>query len=583
MPPEGLVAHMDLEASAGSPAARRLTRRGFLGTAAGAAGAIAAAPLLAACGSSAPAKTGSTTQTQLSKILPAYQPRSIAGLTPDFPSINGTAPGYLNYPTTLAHTVTGVPGSGGTYTGTAPYWGSIPRTSGNTYYQAVNEALGATLNLQPANGNLIITSLPPLFAGRKLPDWIDVPTWAQPPGFGQATQSQLADLTSYLSGGNIRQYPNLAAIESVGWQQGVWNDRIYGIPTVVQQFTCGFYLFYRADILDKLGIGTPSIKSAADLLALGKEINNPNAKRWAFDDIWGYLYQPFGIPAGAGTTAGWTTNSKGDLITQYETENIIEAMNWERQLFQQGLVNPDSVAGQTSTAKNRFYAGDMLIYADGPGAWNYSDAIAGAAADKGYVRAAFPFFAASGGTPKMPLAPPTEYLSYFNKNLKPDQIRELLRIADYLAAPFGSYEFTLINYGKADVDYTMGSNGPVLTATGQKDVDSGAAVLLASPNNINNNPGYPAVTTASAQFATQNARYAYKPLFYAMNITVPNDLTTANAFGPFVSPTNNIMYEVVRGRSSIADYQSTVNEWLRNGGTRLKAFYETVRSKYGTA
>jgi putative aldouronate transport system substrate-binding protein len=561
-----------------------MTRRGFLTAAAGTAGAVAAAPVLAACGSSAPTKSGSTSATQLAKILPAYHPRSVAGLTPDFPSVNGTAPGYLNYPSSLVHTVAEVPGSGGSYTGTAPYWGSVPRTSGNTYYQAINQALGATLNLEPANGNLIITSLPPLFAGHKLPDWIDVPTWAQPPGFGQATQTQLADLTSYLSGSNIEQYPNLAAIQSVGWQQGVWNDRIYGIPTVVQQFTTGFYLYYRADILEKLGMGTPSITSAADLLALGKEINDPGAKRWAFDDIWGFLYQPFGIPAGAGTTAGWTTNDKGDLITQYETGNIIEAMNWERQLFQQGLVNPDSVAGQTSTAKNRFYAGQMVIYADGGGAWNYSDAIAGLAANKNYSRAAVPFFTATGsGTPAMPLAPPTEYLSYFNKDLKPDQIKELLRIADYLAAPFGSYEYTLVNFGVANVDYTMSSNGPVLTATGQKDVDSGAAVLLASPNNVNNNPGYPSVTRLSAQFAAQNAKYGYKPLFYAMNITVPNDLATANAFGPFVSPTNNIMYEVVRGRSSIADYQSTVSEWLRNGGTRLKAFYETVRAKYGTA
>lgn len=574
---------MDLEASAEVPA-RQLTRRGFLGTAAGTAGAIASAPLLAACGSSPPVKTGSTGASQLAKVLPAYVPHNMAGISPDFPSVNGSEPGYLNYPATLVHTVSEVPGSGGSYTGTAPYWGSIPRTSGNTYYQALNQALGATLNLQPTNGNLVITSLPPLFAGHKLPDWIDVPTWAQPPGFGQAIQTQLADLTPYLAGDKIKDYPNLAAISTPGWQQGVWNGRIYGLPAVVQQFTVGVYLFYRADILQKLGLGTPTINSAADLLALGKEVNDPKSKRWAFDDIWSYLYQPFGIPAGAGTTAGWTTNAKGDLITQYETENIIEAMNWERQLFQQGLVNPDSVAGTSSTAKNRFWAGQMVFTSDGPGAWNYSDVISGVAADKGYVRMAVPFFDASGsGTPKMPLGSPTGYLSYFNKSLKPDQIKELLRIANYLAAPFGSYEYTLVNFGAANVDYSMTSNGPILTATGQKDVDSGAAVLLISPNNVISNPGYPDVTKASAQFAQQNAKYAFKPLFYAMNITVPNNLTTANAFGPFVSPTNNIMYQVVRGRATIADYQSTVNEWLRNGGTKLKAFYETIRAKYGTA
>jgi putative aldouronate transport system substrate-binding protein len=128
----------------------------------------------------------------------------------------------------------------------------------------------------------------------------------------------------------------------------------------------------------------------------------------------------------------------------------------------------------------------------------------------------------------------------------------------------------------------MTGAGPQLTATGNKDVDSGVPILLASPNNVITNPGYPQVTTASAQFGQRNAPYSYKPLFYAQNITVPNDLTTAYTFAPFTSSTN-IMYEVVRGRATIADYQSTVNEWLRNGGSKLKAYFETVRAKYGTS
>jgi putative aldouronate transport system substrate-binding protein len=556
-----------------------LSRRSFLGAAAGAAGVVAAGPVLAACGTGPSIKSGSTTTSQLDKILPTYVPRSLAGITPDFPSVDGSEPGYLNYPTTLVHTVSGTPGSGGSYTAIAPYWGSIPPATGNSYYNALNAALGATLNLQPTNGNNIGTTLPPIFAGNKLPDWIEVPAWAEPPGFGQATQTLLADLTPYLAGDKIKQYPNLAAIDTGGWQLAIWNDKIIGIPAVVTGFTVGVYLYYRADILDKLGIGTPHVKSAADLLALGKEINDPANRQWAFDDIWTYLYQPFNI----GPVPGWTTNSKGDLITTFETDNIIEAMNWQAQLFSRGLVNPDAVAGDTSTAKNRFWSGEQLIYADGSGAWDAGDVTSGSAANSGYVRMAFPFFTADGtGTPRIPLQSATGYLSYLNKNLKPSQIEELLRIANYLAAPFGSYEYTLVNYGQADVDYTMTSNGPVLTATGNKDVDSTVAVLLASPNNVINNPGYPAVTRASAVFGQQNAKYAYKPLFYGMNVTVPDDLTTANSFGPFTS-TTNIMYEVVRGRATIADYRSTLSTWLRSGGTKLKAFYETVRAKYGDA
>lgn len=555
-----------------------LSRRTLLRAGALAAGAAAAAPLLAACGSPA-VKAGSTTTSELDKILPAYVPRTLAGLKPAYASIDGSEPGYTAYPTTLVHTVTDTPGSGGAYTAVAPYWGSIPRTAGNTYYDALNEALGAKLTLQPTNGNLITTSLPTLFAGNRLPDWVEVPTWAEPPAFGQATQTKLADLTPYLAGDKIKQYPNLAAISTDGWRQGVWNGKIVGIPAVVSGFTVGVYLYYRADILNKLGIGTPHINSAADLLALGKEINDPDSKRWAFDDIWSYLYQPFDL----GLLPGWTTNSKGDLITTFETENILEALNFYAQLFKQGLVNPDSVSGDTSTAKNRFWSGQQVITADGQGAWDGADVTSGAAADKGYVRMAFPFFTASGkGTPKMPLGAATGYVSYLNKDLKPSQIKELLRIADYLAAPFGSYEFTLVNYGRENVDYTMAAGGPTLTATGNKDVDAAAAQLLASPVNVISNPGYAAVTAASAKFGQQNAKYSYRPLFYGQNISVPSNLTTANSFAPFTS-TTNIMLEVGRGRSSIADYKNTLNEWLHNGGNDLKKFYESVRAKYGDA
>jgi putative aldouronate transport system substrate-binding protein len=560
--------------------APHLSRRGFLTAAAGTASALAAAPLLSACGTGATITAGSTSANTLAKILPTYTPFA-GGIKPDYPSIDGSEPGYLSYPTTLVHTVSETPGSGGTYTAIAPDWGAIPRTSGNTYYQALNTALGANMQWQPTNGNTITTTLPTLFAGNQLPDWIEVPTWAEPPGFGQAVQSKLADLTPYLSGDKIKDYPNLAAIFSNGWQQGIWDNKIIGIPTVTVGFGTGVFLYYRADILDKLGIGTPSVNSLSDLYDLGKEVNDPAGKRWAFEDIWQFMPYPYGTAFALPTV--WTTNSKGDLITTFETEEIIEAMNWQATLFKAGMVNPEAVAGNTGDAKQRFWSGQSVITADGSGAWNYQDAISGSASDKKYQRLAFDFFTADGtGTPRLSLAPPTEYVSYLNNSLKPDQIKELLRIANYLAAPFGSYEYTLTNYGAATTDYTMGTDGPVLTATGNKDVDSTVPILLSSPNNMISNPGYPAVTTASAQFEQRNAKYGYKPLFYAMNVTVPNDLVSANTFTPFTQ-TDYIMYEVVRGRSSIADYQSTVQSWLSSGGTKLKAFMETVRAKYGDA
>ncbi len=559
----------------------RMSRRGFLTATAGAVGAVAAQPLLAACGTGgAPAKTGAASTHLLQRILPHYQANSL--VKPDYPSVSGSSPAYLSYPSTLVRTVSETPCSGGSYTGITPLWGTIP-SANNPFDQAVNSALGATVSVSPANGNNYQTILPQLFSGNKLPDWIQVPTfWAPPLNFGQAATDRLADLTPYLSGGKISQYPNLAAIFSSGWQAGIWDDKLYGFPSFPATFNVGYQLYYRADLLDKLGLGTPSVKSMNDLWDLAIQINDPKAKRWALGDIFGYLFQPYNY------ATPWMLDDKGNLITSYESEGIIEAMNWMAKAIKAGLVHPDQVAGNYGNGVTEFYGGQMVIVSDGMGAWNAADAQKGQAANKGYTRASFDFFTATGsGTPKIPLEAATAWTSYLNKHLSGQQIEEVLRIANYFAAPFGSVEYNLLNYGVEGVDYTMTGAGPQLNATGTKYAGSIVTTynFLVSPNNTTYNAGYPEVTKASASWAQRNAKSGYQPPFYELNVTVPNNLSSANAFTPFVQ-TDNIMLEVARGRATIADYRSTLATWKRNGGNKLKTFFEGVlaqQKKLGSA
>jgi len=180
----------------------------------------------------------------------------------------------------------------------------------------------------------------------------------------------------------------------------------------------------------------------------------------------------------------------------------------------------------------------------------------------------------------MPLEAATAWTSYLSKSLSGKQIEECLRLADYLAAPFGSVEYNLLNYGVEGVDYTTTAAGPQYAGSAVSTYN-----FLVSPNNTVYNAGYPAVTKASASWAQRNAGYGYQPLFYELNVVVPNSLSSANAFTPF-NPTSGITYEVARGRASIADYNSTLASWKRNGGNKLKAFYEgvlTQQKKLGSA
>ena len=149
-----------------------------------------------------------TSQDELNKILPNYiQNTAVQADVPGVVGANGAVsdPVFLAYPASPVRTVTGIPGKGGTYTTMTPLWGAIPPSSGNAYYDAVNKALGATLKIQPADGNTYGDKLPPLFAADKVPDWIQIPGWNTAPlNFGQAVGAKFADLTPYLAGNKVR-------------------------------------------------------------------------------------------------------------------------------------------------------------------------------------------------------------------------------------------------------------------------------------------------------------------------------------------------------------------------------------------
>lgn len=119
------------------------------------------APLLSACGGGTQQKTGANTKSGLKAALPAHVPST--AVKPDIPSVSGggngaaTDPGFLRYPTDQVATVSGVPGKGGSYTAVTPLWGTVP-PAGNSFYQAMNKALGVDLTVKPADGNTYNTT-----------------------------------------------------------------------------------------------------------------------------------------------------------------------------------------------------------------------------------------------------------------------------------------------------------------------------------------------------------------------------------------------------------------------------------------
>jgi len=558
-----------------SPRSRTISRRGLLSGAAVVAGAVAAGPLLAACksGSKGPATSSSS---EVSKVIPSYiQSTSVK---PDVASVMGTNgalsdPVFLAYPSNPVQTVSGVPGMGGTYTSMTPLWGAIPPSSGNTYYETVNKAIGATLKMQPSDGNNYGNQLPALFAASKLPDWIQIPGWNTGNlNFGQAV-SKFVDLTPYLAGDKIKQYPNLANIPSGAWAAGVWNGKLYGLPCYPSTGGVAGTIFYRKDIFDKHGISADAIKTPDDLAALGKELTNANAGVWAFDDIaQGGAYilaSPFHFPL------NWKVDSSGKLVHKYETEELIEALNWHAKLVKAGYMHPDAVAGTNQNAGQRFWSGKVAVSAGGTGAWNGDDAKSGTAANPEYNRQAFKLLSTTG-TPTIELGAGAGMFSYLNGNLKDAQIKECLAIANYLAAPYGSKEWLAVNYGAEGADYTIKEGNPVPTEQGGKEIATTFQFLVSPPSVVTVGSGFVQVAKDYAAWQADTVKYAVKPVFFAMNIVPPSQYASIDQ--PMVDTLNDVKL----GRKPISAYQDAVKTWQSQGGNALRDFYAGIRDKYGT-
>ncbi len=555
-----------------------MNRRTFVNTAVAVAGAAAMAPLLTACGDggSNNNKGSASTKTGLKAALPTYVASN--SVKADIPSVAGgadimTDPGFLTYPANPVRTVDGVPGKGGSYTTVTPLWGTVP-TPGNSFYEAMNKALGVTMTMKPADGNNYATIVPTMTSAKKLPDWIQLPTWWNPNfNVGGLAGTQLADLTPYLAGDKIKKYPNLAAIPSGAWQAGAWGNKIYGIPSFSSGFVIAGTTFYRRDILESKGITADQVKSADDLFALGKELTDAKRGVWAFDDVWTYLFPFWGVPN------RWTVTD-GKLVHKYETDAFLEALDWHNRLAKAGYMHPDALAGKDADGTTRFYGGKTLIAGGGTGLWNLADYQSGAAANKAYRRGSFNIFAADGkSTPSLFLGTSASIMSYLNAKLTKDQIEECLAVANYLAAPYGSAEYTMVNYGVEGTHYTMVNGVPTATDDGKKFVQAQTFPFLASPPAVISNPGQNQITQDYAAWQAANVKYLYKPVFWNMNISMPTSLATADA----AQAVEDTLKDCYHGKAKVSDVQAAISSWKSGGGTRLKQWLtDNILAKYGT-
>lgn len=535
-----------------------IERRTFLGGAA-----LLAAGALAGCGGDKQADKNSSTANQAVK-LPTYA--AFAGVKPDLAgSADGIRPAFLTYPSERPASVPGQPGSGGKYRAMVNIYEPLPPgPDKNQLWQAINDKLGVDLELTMVPAGEYGQKLATTLAGNDLPDFVLL---YGVPHLPRLLQAKFADLTELLFGDAIKDYPNLANIPSQSWKSCVYNGAIYGVP--LPRAKIGTGPFIRADIARKAGM-SPQPKNFEEFHELAKAVTDPKRRRWAFSNA-SYPLTITRVMLDAPN--GWREDG-GKLTHVNETEEQRKALDVAARFWKEGLVHPDAF-GAGVPFLEWFSAGTTVIQPDGYVSWSYyvKNNVNNPTFELDYVR--IPGY--DGGEGRIAAGRPSfmDGLTAF-KQADKEKLREQLRIANWLAAPFGTAEYHLRVYGIEGTHHTISKTGdPTLTSAGSAQTTVPFRFVTEAPSTIYQ-PGRP--HDAELQHAYETAVVPKAIL----NPVVGAYSNTQASKGPTIDgKLADMQSEVIQGRKSLQDWDSAVAAWRQAGGDQIRTEYEDQLQKQG--
>lgn len=441
------------------PRSTPINRRTLLRTSLGLGLGLAAAPLLTACGDGGAAEKSAA---KSRKVLPSTVTANT--VKADLP---GTAAGvpnaFYSYPKTPARSVQGAPlkGAKTVKAFTETYAPPAPARGRNTAWQAIEKRLGGTVDITAVAADDYPAKFSTMVAGGELADVFMYPESGGVDHKAAFLAAECADLTPFLSGDKVKAYPNLAAIPASAWQQALYGDKLYGVP--VTRYGTSGVSFYRHDLFKTVGVD--SLDQITDLdrfFEVCKELTQPKKKQYAI--IAGATSM---LAMSAGAPYFWSMDKKtGKFTADLETDEYRSAVEMAAKLYKAGCYYPGTLAmtgAQKAQYTDLFKNGKGAYVYDGMPAYlqpssGYVDAMA--AIDKSYdVRPFVPV-----GSKAVTWTDNATLSESFVKKAPKARVEQILRLLDFIAAPFGTEEYTLINFGVEGTDFKRDAKGiPVLT------------------------------------------------------------------------------------------------------------------------
>lgn len=548
------------------------SRRSLLRSVGIASAAIAAPPLLSSCSSSGSSGDASNKGAELAP-WPTYIPK--ASSTPDLKGdgVTGIQDTYLKYPSQLTKGTSETPGDGSTLKVMTITYGTAPTPHGqNRYWQAMEKALGVKIDFTAVPAADFSAKIATVMAGGSLPDILNLAGGAAFPREANFVLKTMANISEFVSGDAIKDYPNLANIPTASWKAvGRFHGGIYGVP--VQRARPGVVLWTNGTNFEKHGYRPDNSSfSREDFTRLlqelthGKQYGIGAAKDNGLNWFCAHA-QYHGVPN------TWSL-SDGKFTTYYDSPHFKETLAYLNTLWKQRQYYPDSASTATVDLKTQFYNGTVQSYTDSFGALPTT-----LSQVRGFKATPMISYTANGVTPT-PWAGP-QYAGYtvINKKLPKSKIKTILKVLDFLASPFGTEEYQLLMYGVEGVHFTYNKNGdPTPTNRGKTE-------------NVVNLPFY-YMCSAPQVLYVPNAQDEIKAAYEWQRQTCPKMITnpaaglrsnTLSTAGATLNQTmDDAIIGIITGRQAVNSWDAAVSKWKSDGGDKIAAEYESEYAAHTT-
>ncbi|WP_299537132.1 extracellular solute-binding protein [uncultured Streptomyces sp.] len=485
------------------------------------------------------------------------------------PTDQGVRPGYLRYPEGLKRSVAEKPGDGSKVTVWTITWGAPPKAKAqHQFWQALNKELGVDLDLVVVPAGEAQQKFATLVAGGDLPDIIAASSYLPNPTELIAAKCQ--DLTEFLSGDAVKEYPNIAAIPTYAWKAADRIDgRLYRFP--VERPRIGQTIAANVERLKSAGVWVPEIGAlTVDEYAKGlQQISGRNK--------WG-----MGV-AGAGAF-GFNT-----LVPMYGTPNVWTLKDGAFVNHVQADEFKDALENMVKWQKNGIFRADPLSH-DATLTTDFrtgvTASVSGAAVDfTGNHVAVGSAFTVDQVRPPKPdngkkavhwFSPGADYFTVLKKAPK-DRIRMLLRVMNYLAAPFGTKEYEFVNYGVEGTHFDRAEDGSPVQKQIALDGDSkdtvGVGFIACCQT-----PIFLPSSVPGAE-ASVKRRHAFESEIVAIGRP---DMSVGLLSKTWNAKQNELMLlkedaikAIVMGRKPVSSWDTMVKDWLAKGGAQAaEEFHE---------